>query len=72
MKKISKVLSLSILLASAVYANDNMVIEFEKQRISQNPNVKVNDIKISTKKDIPVTGWTGYILDVSANVQGKI
>lgn len=71
MKKISKVLSLSILLASAVYANDNMVIEFEKQRISQNPNVKVNDIKISTKKDIPVTGWTGYILDVSANVQGK-
>lgn len=71
MNKVSKVLSISILLATSLFANDKNVIEFEKNRISQNPNVKVKDITINTKKSLPLEGWSGYILDVKANVGGK-
>lgn len=71
MKKISKVLSISILLATSLFANEKSIIEFEKQRISQNPNVKVEDVKINMKKALPIDGWNGYILDVKAKVQDK-
>jgi len=72
MKKILKVLSISILLASSLFANsDKDIIEFEKSRISQNPNVKVNTVTLNTKKELPLAGWNGYILDVNAVVQGK-
>jgi protein-disulfide isomerase len=72
MNKFSKILSVSILLAASLYADDNTIIEFEKKRISQNPNVQIKDVKINTKKELPLVGWSGYILDVEANVQGKV
>ena len=72
MNKFSKILSVSILLATSLYADDNAIIEFEKKRISQNPNVQIKDVKINTKKELPLAGWSGYILDVEANVQGKV
>ena len=73
MNKFSKILSISILLSSALYAtsSDENIISFEQKRISQNPNVKIKNIKISTKKELPLKGWNGYILDVEATVQGK-
>ena len=72
MNKFSKILSISILIASSLYAsNDESIVDFEKKRISQNPNVEVKSIKINTKKELPLNGWSGYILDVEANVQGK-
>ena len=73
MNKFSKILSISILLSSALYAtsSDENVINFEQKRILQNPNVKIKNIKISTKKELPLKGWNGYILDVEATVQGK-
>lgn len=71
MRKFSKLLSLSVLLSVSLFASDDVVIEFEKNRVSSNPNIKVNDIKINTKKELPLTGWNGYILDVEANIQGK-
>ena len=71
MNKFSKIVSFSILLSASLFANDSVILEFEKTRITQNPNVKVNDIKINTKKELPLAGWNGYILDVQANVQGK-
>lgn len=73
MNKISKILSLSVLLSASLFAanSDDAVVQFEKTRVSQNPNVKVIDIKINTKKELPLSGWNGYILDVQANVQGK-
>ena len=71
MNKFSKILSISILLAASLYADDNTIVEFEKKRISQNPNVQIKDAKINTKKELPLAGWYGYILDVEANVQGK-
>ncbi|CAM3874874.1 DsbA family protein [Arcobacter cloacae] len=71
MRKFSKLLSLSVLLSVSLFASDDVVIEFEKNRVSSNPNIKVNDIKINTKKELPLAGWNGYILDVEANIQGK-
>lgn len=72
MNKISKLLSTTLLLSISLYANsDDAIIEFEKKRVSQNPNVKLENVTINTKKELPVAGWSGYILDVKANVQGK-
>lgn len=70
-KKISATLALSAILGTSLFANDNLVLEYEKKRVSQNPNIKVKDIKISTKKELTIPGWTGYILDIEAVVQGK-
>lgn len=72
MNKFSKLLSATLLLSVSLYANsDNSVIEFEKKRVSQNPNVKLNEVSINTKKELPLAGWSGYIMDVKVNVQGK-
>lgn len=71
MKKISTIFTLSALLGASLFANDNLVLDFEKKRISQNPNVKLKEIKINTKKEIAIAGWNGYIFDVDANIQGK-
>ncbi|MFW2555514.1 DsbA family protein [Aliarcobacter butzleri] len=67
----SKILSLSVILSASLFANDSTVVDFEKKRVAQNPNVKVKDIKVNTKKDLPLAGWNGYILDVEAIVQEK-
>lgn len=72
MNKISKLLSTTLLLSVSLYANnDDSVIQFEKNRVSQNPNVTIKEVSINTKKEIPLAGWNGYILDVKVNVQGK-
>lgn len=67
----SKILSLSVILSASLFANDSTVIDFEKKRVAQNPNVKVKDVKVNVKKDLPLAGWNGYILDVEAIVQEK-
>jgi len=74
MKKVSKVLTLAVLLTSSLFANvsDDNVIKFEKKRISQNPNLEVKNITINTKKELPVKGWFGYVLDVEAKIDDKI
>ncbi len=73
MNNFTKFLSISILLSASLYANnsDDNIIEFEQKRVAQNPNIEVKDIKINTKKELPIKGWNGYILDVEAKVQGK-
>lgn len=67
----SKILSLSVILSASLFANDSTVVDFEKKRVAQNPNVKVKDVKVNTKKDLPLAGWNSYILDVEAIVQEK-
>ena len=64
MNRFSKILTLSIFLSASLFASDDVVVEFEKKRVAQNPNVKVNSITVNTKKELPVSGWNGYILDV--------
>ena len=72
MNKFSKILSASLLLSVSLYANsDNTIIEFEKKRVSPNPNVQVNNVSINTKKELPIQGWFGYIMDVAITIQGK-
>jgi protein-disulfide isomerase len=63
----------SSLIASSLFANatDEAIIKFEKMRFSKNSQIKVKDIKINVKKDLPVKNWKGYIVDVIAEVQGK-
>lgn len=74
MKTASKVLTLAVLLTTSLFANvsDDNVLKFEKKRISQNPNVEVENISINTKKELPVKGWYGYIIDVEAKIEDKI
>ncbi len=74
MKNVSKVLTLAVLLTSSLFANvsDDNVIKFEKKRIAQNPNVEVENISINLKKELPIQGWYGYILDVEAKIEDKI
>ena len=72
MNKLSKLLSTTLLLSVSLYANsDNTILEFEKKRVAQNPNVTVKDVTINTKKELPLNGWNGYIMDVKVNLQGK-
>jgi glutaredoxin len=72
MKNFIKVLALATMLSSLVYANsmDEMIIDFEESRVSKNPNLKLLDIEINTKKSLP-HGWYGYILDVTLEIAGK-
>ncbi|MGB1227397.1 MAG: DsbA family protein [Poseidonibacter sp.] len=74
MKNVSKVLTLAVLLTSSLFANvsDDNVIKFEKKRISQNPNLEVKNISINTKKELPIKGWYGYVLDVEAKIDDKV
>lgn len=69
----SRYLIVSSLIASSMFANatDDAIIKFEKMRFSKNSQIKVKDIEISVKKDLPVKNWKGYIVDVIAEVQGK-
>jgi len=71
MKRVTKLLILSSIVCSSLFANDNLVIHFEKKRVAQNPNIKVNDIKVYYKQDLEIDNWKGYILDLDANIKGK-
>ncbi|GAB1466209.1 hypothetical protein MASR2M54_17090 [Aliarcobacter cryaerophilus] len=52
MNKLTKLLVLSSIASATLFANDNLVIDFEKKRLSQNPNVKASNIKIFYKKEL--------------------
>ena len=57
MNKLTKLLVLSSIASATLFANDNLVIDFEKKRLSQNPNVKASNIKIFYKKELEAKGW---------------
>ena len=67
----SVLLSSSILAVSLLANTDTDVVDFEKKRLSKNPNVKIQNIEIYNKKDLPDSQWTGYILNIKGQVQGK-
>ena len=69
---LSSVLVSSTIFTSSLFANiDTDIIDFEKNRLSKNPNVKIQDISIYNKKELPDTNWTGYILNIKGQVQNK-
>lgn len=71
MYKLTKILVLSSIASATLFANDNLVINFEKKRVAQNPNIQVKDIKVFYKKELEIKGWQGYILDLDATIQNK-
>lgn len=73
MSLIKKTLLISSLIISGVYANsvDEKVLAFEKNRFSQNKRIKIVDISVNLKKELPVKNWFGYIVDVTAKVGEK-
>lgn len=73
--KLIKIVTLSSLLFSSLLANDNIdkkVLEFEKSRFSKNERVNIKDISINMKKEMPIGGWYGYVIDLDADFAGKI
>ena len=72
MKMAFKLLCSSILCSTLLLANaDDNVIDFEINRLEKNPDIEVLNVEISTKKELPVKGWSGYILDVEAKVRSS-
>ena len=72
MKIAFKLLCSSILCSTLLFANaDDNVIDFEINRLEKNPDIEVLNVEISIKKELPVKGWSGYILDVEAKVRSN-
>ncbi len=72
--KLSRLFTLSTLLASSLFAIDlldNDVLNFEKNRFLNNQRVKIENININLKRQIPQKDWYGYILDLEANMAGN-
>ncbi len=69
-----KLSTIAVVLSSALFANsiDDRVLAFEKQRVSANPRVQIEDVSIFFKKETSVKGWSGYVFNIKANVQGKM
>ena len=66
---ITSLLSSSLLFGSTDV--DNKILKFEKRRISQNPRIKLKDIKLYLKKDINEGNWKGYVFDISLKLGKK-
>ncbi len=73
MSLISKILLISLLSISNIYANniDEKVLNFEKDRFSKNDRVKVEKLSINLKKKLPLENWYGYIIDVEAKIADR-
>ncbi len=50
---------------------DKKVIEFEKKRFSKNKKIKLKSVSIDSKKQLPLEGWFGYIVNVTASMKGN-
>ena len=77
MNKFSKILSISILLSSALFAasSDENIISFEQKRITQNPNVKINAFEtffLPDTADMFDFSKYDYVVDAIDTVKGKI
>lgn len=75
--KISSMLKLSIvttLLSTSIFAssdiNEKKLLSYEKQRVSQNPQVQLKEIKLAFKKELE-DGWKGYVFALELNYNGK-
>ncbi len=72
--KLTKLFTIGALLTSTLFATsfiDGSVLNFEKNRFSQNQRIKIKTIKINLKKELPQKGWYGYIIDLKATMAGN-
>lgn len=73
MSSMLKSLSITALLASSMLANatvDKVVTEFQTKRLSSNPQIKLQDLSVFLKKELP-NGWYGYVYNIKASVNGQ-
>ena len=66
---VSTLLLGATLLASADV--DKKVIEFEKQRFLANQGLILKEVTVKVKEELPLKGWYGYVLSITANVPGR-
>ena len=74
MLSMSKLLMTSTLLISSLYASsavDQKVIDFETKMFSKNKRINLKEVSVYYKKELPVKGWYGYVMDVTAEVAGQ-
>ncbi|SKB42919.1 DsbA family protein [Malaciobacter marinus] len=73
MSFISKILFISLFLTTTISANsiDDKILEFEKNRFSNNKRVEIKNLSINFKKSLPVKNWYGYIIDIDAKIADK-
>ncbi|QOG11949.1 DsbA family protein [Arcobacter sp. FWKO B] len=75
MSSMLKSLSITALLASSLFATPNVdktVTEFQTKRLNANPQIKLENLSIFIKKELPQKGWYGYVFDIKANLNGQI
>lgn len=74
MLSMSKLLTISLCLTSSLLATsiDDKIIKFEKKVFSKDKRITVKDVKIDFKKELPLEGWTGYVVKITAEVNGKV
>ena len=72
MLKLLKILLISISLFSVSYAKtiEQKVLRFEKFRVTQNPSIYLDNIKLVFTKKIQ-DGWTGYVFKLDLSIKGK-
>lgn len=51
---------------------DTKIIEFEKNRFSKNKRIEIQKVSISTKKDLPIKSWSGYIINIEALMANRV
>ncbi len=51
---------------------DSKIIEFEKNRFSKNKRIEIQKVSISTKKDLPIKSWSGYIINIEALMANRV
>ncbi len=64
----------TLILSTALFASsevDKKVIEFEKNRFLSNQGLVLKSVIVKTKKELPLKGWYGYVLNISADVPGR-
>ena len=50
---------------------DKKVLDFEKNRFSNNSRIEIVDLSVNMKKQLPSKNWYGYIIDVNVKMAGK-
>lgn len=68
-----KLLFSMLILALSLNANslEEKVLEFEKKRFSNNPRIEVKELSVYMKKQLPIQGWYGFIINIKAVMANK-
>jgi len=64
----------TLLLSASLFATaavDQKVIDFEKMRFLTNQGIALQKVVVEKKEKLPVDGWYGYLLKITADVPGR-